>query len=216
MLYEKLGSRFQIQSFTQYYAQQNYLQLPRAAQQTTWINATYAFPHSYLTATSQLVNYNLLGPGSLEVPKPLGGSLAHPTFLQLTANSFQNKIATLPLYENIYEGYGFAHDSVGSQYLNGFPGYWPGKGGAFAPIPVPGLQSYGALCTVQPSKVYTSITAPPTRPSTTRFWGSISTRRRSSSTTLTARIRSTTSTHRSTNSASGTHCRTTSTTRIRP
>ena len=120
MLYEKLGSRFQIQSFTQYYAQQNYLQLPRAAQQTTWINATYAFPHSYVTATSQVVNYNLLGPGSLEVPKALGGSLAHPTFLQLTANSFQNKIATLPLYESIYEGYGFAHDSVGSQYLNGF------------------------------------------------------------------------------------------------
>ena len=154
MLYEKLGSRFQIQSFTQYYAQQNYLQLPRAAQQTTWLNATYAFPHSYVTATSQLVNYNLLGPGSLEVPKPLGGNLSHPAFLQLTANSFQNKIANLPLFESIYESYGFAHDSVGgSQYLNGFPGYWPGNN-AFAPIPVPGLQSYGALCTVQPSKIY--------------------------------------------------------------
>ncbi|MFY9739357.1 MAG: hypothetical protein WAK11_09950 [Candidatus Cybelea sp.] len=144
MLYEKLGSRFQIQSFTQYYAQQNYLQLPRAAQQTTWINATYAFPHSYVTATSQLVNYNLLGPGSLEVPKALGGSLAHPTYLQVTANSFQNKIATLPLYENIYEGYGFAHDSVGSQYLNGFAQY-----PQFPPVQVPGLQSYGALCAYQ-------------------------------------------------------------------
>jgi hypothetical protein len=154
MLYEKLGSRFQIQSFTQYYAQQNYLQLPRAAQQTTWINATYAFPHSYVTATSQVVNYNLLGPGSLEVPKALGGSLAHPTFLQLTANSFQNKIATLPLYESIYEGYGFAHDSVGSQYLNGFSPYWPMGGKPFAPITVPGLQAYGALCKIQPSKFY--------------------------------------------------------------
>jgi hypothetical protein len=146
MLYEKLGSRFQIQTFTQYYAQQNYLQLPRAAQQTTWINATYAFPHSYVTATSQLVNYNVLGPGSLEVPKALGGNLSHPSFLQVTANSFQNKIADLPLYENIYEGYGFAHDTVGSQqYLNGFAQY-----PQFPPVQVPGLQSYGALCAYQP------------------------------------------------------------------
>jgi hypothetical protein len=144
MLYEKLGSRFQIQSFTQYYAQQNYLQLPRAAQQTTWINATYAFPHSYVTGTSQLVNYNLLGPGSLEVPHALGGSLDHPSFLQVTANSFQNRIATLPLYESIYEGYGFAHDTVGSQYLNGFAQY-----PQYPPVQVPGLQSYGALCAYQ-------------------------------------------------------------------
>ena len=62
-LYEKLGSRFQIQSFTQYYTQQNWLNLPQAAQQTTYINATYAFPHSYVTATSQLTNFNTLGPG---------------------------------------------------------------------------------------------------------------------------------------------------------
>ena len=37
------------QSFTQYYAQQNYLQLPRAAQQTTWITPPMR-PHSYVTA----------------------------------------------------------------------------------------------------------------------------------------------------------------------
>jgi hypothetical protein len=156
MLYEKLGTRFQIQSFTQYYSQQNYLSLPRAAQQTTWINATYAFPHSYVTATSQLVNYNVLGPGSLEVPNPIGGNLSHPTFVQVTANSFQNRVADLPLYEQIYEGYGFAHDSVGSgQYLNGFSPYWPMDGKTFAPLPVPGLQAYGSTCVVQPSKVYT-------------------------------------------------------------
>ncbi len=153
-LYEKLGSRFQIQSFTQYYSQQFWLQEPRAAQQTTYIGATYALPHSYITATAQLTNYNVLGPGSLEVPNPIGGSLAHPSQLQVTATSFQNKIPGLPLVEQIYEGYGFNHDSVGNQYLNGFPGYWPGHA-AFAPIPTPGLQAYGAPCTVQPSKVYT-------------------------------------------------------------
>lgn len=44
MLYEKLGSRFQISSFTQFYTQQNWLQEPSAAQQTTYLSATYAFP----------------------------------------------------------------------------------------------------------------------------------------------------------------------------
>jgi hypothetical protein len=140
LLYEKLGSRFQISSFTQYYSQQSWLSEPRAAQQTTFINATYAFPHSYVQATSQLTNYNVLGPGSLEVPNPIGGNLSHPTQVQVTATSFQNKIPGLPLFEQIYEGYGFNHDSVGAdQYLQGLPGYG-------APIPIPGLQAYGAPC----------------------------------------------------------------------
>jgi hypothetical protein len=155
LLYEKLGSRFQIQSFTQYYTQQYWVQEPRASQQTTFINATYAMPHSYLQATSQITNYNLLGPGSLEVPNAIGGNLSHPTQVQLTATSFQNRIANLPLFEQIYEGYGFNHDSVGAmQYLNGFPGYWP-QHASFAPIPTPGLQAYGAPCNFQASKQFT-------------------------------------------------------------
>ncbi len=140
LLYEKLGSRFQIQSFTQYYTQQFWLQEPRASQQTTFINATYALPHSYVQATSQVTNYNLLGPGSLEVPNAIGGSLSHPTQVQITATSFQNKVADLPLFEQIYEGYGFNHDSVGQQYLQGFPQYGQ------PPNPIPGLQAYGAPC----------------------------------------------------------------------
>ncbi|MBV8067066.1 MAG: hypothetical protein JO113_03735 [Candidatus Eremiobacteraeota bacterium] len=153
-LYEALGSRFQIQSFTQYYAQQFWLRLPQSAQQTTWLNATYAFPHSYVQATSTLTNYNVLGPGSLEVPNTVAGNLSHPTQVQISASSFQNKIANLPLFEQIYEGYGFNHDSVGGdQYLNGIYPYWP-LNKADAPIPTPGLQAYGAKCTVQPSKVF--------------------------------------------------------------
>ncbi len=140
-LYEKLGSRFQIQTFSQYYTQQNWLNMPRAAQQTTYINATYAFPHSYIQATSQLTNYNVLGPGSLN-PGTIAGNLSHPSQVQLTATSFQNKIASLPLYEQIYEGYGFNHDSVGALQYN------QGSNGT-PPIPVPGLQAYGAPCVNQ-------------------------------------------------------------------
>jgi hypothetical protein len=155
MLYDRLGSRLQVQSFTQLYTQQNWLREPSAAQQTTYLNATYAFPHSYVQATSQITNYNILGPGSLEVPNAIGGNLSHPTQVQVTASSFQNKVANLPLFEQIYEGYGFNHDSVGGmQYLNGFPGYWP-QHPQFAPIPTPGLQAYGSPCVVQPSKKFT-------------------------------------------------------------
>jgi len=155
-LYEALGSRFQIQSFTQYYAQQDWLRLPASAQQTTWLNAVYAFPHSYVQATSQLTNYNVLGPGALELPNSIAGNLSHPSQVAISASSFQNRIADLPLFEQIFEGYGFNHDSVGAaQYLNGMPPYWPQGGRAFAPIPIPGLQAYGAPCTEQPSKYYT-------------------------------------------------------------
>jgi hypothetical protein len=160
MLYEKLGSRFQISTFTQLYTQQNWLSEPSAAQQTTFINATYAFPHSYVQGTSQITNYNVLGPGSLEGEHAIGGNLSHPTQVQLTATSFQNRIGNLPLFEQTYEGYGFSHDSVGAQqYLNGFPGHG-------APIPTPGLQAYGSPCpnqygTKPPPKyfcpVYTTI-----------------------------------------------------------
>jgi hypothetical protein len=140
-LYEKLGSRFQIQSFTQYYAQQDWLREPQAAQQTTYLSATYAFPHSYVQATSQLTNYNVLGPGSLG-PGTVAGSLDHPSQVQITATSFQNKIADLPIFEQIYEGYGFNHDTVGGlQYRQGSNG--------IPPIPVPGLQAYGSPCADQ-------------------------------------------------------------------
>ncbi len=160
MLYDRIGSRFQIQTFTQLYTQQDWLREPRAAQQTTYLSATYAFPHSYVQATSQLTNYNILGPGALELPHTVAGSLNHPSQLEVTATSTQNQIGKLPLYEQIYEGYGFNHDSVGGgQYLNGFPGY-----PQFPPIPTPGLQAYGAPCKYQPVKsltyycpVYTTI-----------------------------------------------------------
>ena len=164
-LYEKLGSRFQIQSFSQLYTQQFWLQEPSAAQQTTWLSATYAFPHSYVQATSQLTNYNVLGPGSLEVAKPIGGNLSHPSQVQITATSFQNRIADLPLYEQIYEGYGFNHDSVGPlQYLQGFPGT------GTPPLAVPGLQAYGAPCATQ------YVTKPPTTyycPVYTTIWNTV-------------------------------------------
>jgi hypothetical protein len=162
-LYDRLGSRFQIQDFTQLYVYQYNWAAPQAATQTSFINATYALPHSYLTASANFTNYNMLGINPLiqetlqqfvyhsNSIKASAGSLSHPTYLQLAWSSFQNRIGKSPFYEQIYAGYGFNHDSVGpDQYLQGctyakcgIPGY------SSAPNPVPGLQAYGAPCTNQ-------------------------------------------------------------------
>ncbi|MBV8375222.1 MAG: hypothetical protein JO302_06900, partial [Candidatus Eremiobacteraeota bacterium] len=184
-LYEKLGSRFQIQSFTQVYLYQYNRSTPEAGTQTTYLNATYAMPHSYLTAGTNFTNYNILGLGPLtwetdhqDSVNVTAGSLSHPSSLQLTASSFQNKIGRLPLYEQIYEGYGFNHDSVGSnQYIQGcsiavcgfnYPTP-PLSVVASAPITVPGLQAFGAPCVAKYQ------TTPPTYlcPVYTTIWNAI-------------------------------------------
>ena len=126
MLYEKLGSRFQIQTFTQFYTQQFWLQSrappsrrPTSTRRTRFRTRTCRPPRSLPTTTSSARDRS-------KCPTPIGGNLSHPSQVQITATSFQNKIANWPLFEQIYEGYGFNHDSVGAaQYLNGFPPYWP-------------------------------------------------------------------------------------------
>ncbi len=178
-LYEKLGNRFQIQSFTQVYLYQYNLSTPEAGTQTTFLNATYAMPHSYLTAVSNFTNYNILGIGPLiwetsypDNVKVTAGSLAHPSYVQLTASSFQNRIGRLPLYEQIYEGYGFNHDAVGpNTYIQGCSIATCGPGFPPNPIPplVPGLQAYGAPCVAKYQ------TTPPTYlcPVYTTIWNAI-------------------------------------------
>ncbi|MBV8491442.1 MAG: hypothetical protein JO199_13025 [Candidatus Eremiobacteraeota bacterium] len=138
-LYEKLGSRFQILTFTQYNEFQKGFNPPYSAQQTSYVNATQAFNHSYLQGTASFTNYNLLGPGSFGVHNIVGsGNLSHPSSIQFTDTSFQNKIFNLPLYEQYFVSYGNNHDTVGS-----------GEYGQ-VDIPVKGLQTFGAPCVPQP------------------------------------------------------------------
>ena len=102
------------------------MRLPLSVTHTTNVNMTEAFPHSYLTLATNFSNYNMLGPGSYGNPAPVctknsanppkivcvtnpAGNLSHPTQGQLTWTSFQNHvIGKLPLYEQIYFGYGFS------------------------------------------------------------------------------------------------------------
>jgi len=124
-LYDLIGKRFQIQTFTQYYDDQHYLGPRSAAAQTTYVTVNYAFPHSYISTVGNFTNYNLLGNKVYATPGPsdtvpsytqLAGSEAHPTQLQMTWTSFNNRIWKLPLYEQTFVGWGWNHDSVGSQY----------------------------------------------------------------------------------------------------
>jgi hypothetical protein len=168
--YEKLGSRFQVQTFSQLYINQGifFQALPSSETQTTYVNMTYAFPHSYLSLASNFTNYNTLGPGSFTNPAPVctipnptksnpspkpvcvpnaAGNLSHPTQAQLTWTSFQNQVfKKLPLFEQTYFSYGFNHDSVGQQYIT--------------PINVNGLQAFGGQC------VFSKATGPVPCPTT--------------------------------------------------
>jgi hypothetical protein len=136
-LYELLGSRFQIQTYTQYYVGQHLFEQPQGSATWSTISATYAFPHSFLTAVGSLTNYNLLSDTIGTSGPAFVGNLSHPTSLQLTDTSFQNRIGNSPFYEQVRVGYGFNHDSVGLQYprANGAP--------VPSPSPIPGLQAYG-------------------------------------------------------------------------
>ena len=135
-LYDLIGKRFQFQTFTQYYVDDPFNR--KSAAQTTFLTANYAFPHSYISATGSFTNYNLLTSGSFNAPSnsPNVGAQAHPTSLQLTWTSFNNRIGKLPLYEQTYFGYGFNHDSVGQQYGTG-------PNATLAPGNPAGLQEYG-------------------------------------------------------------------------
>jgi hypothetical protein len=120
-LYDLIGKRFQLQSFTQYFTNQNFVGIRKSAAQSTYITANYAMPHSYFTAIGTLTNYNLLGNSIYEPSSPgflYAGSQAHPTQLQVTWTGFNNRIAKLPVYEQTFVGYGFNHDSVGQDYSN--------------------------------------------------------------------------------------------------
>lgn len=155
-LYDRLSDRLQFQTFTQVYAYQYNLSAPQAATQTTYIQGTYAFPHSYLAATANVTNYNMLGINPLiqqtlfaDSVKTGAGNLSHPSSLEINFSSFQNRIGKTPFYEQIYGRYGFNHDSVGGdQYLQGCTPAACGVG-PIPPLSVPGLQAFGAACVNQ-------------------------------------------------------------------
>ncbi|MHB8434132.1 MAG: hypothetical protein ACYDCA_11140 [Candidatus Tyrphobacter sp.] len=118
---DTIGSRFQLNTFTQLYTYQYGFGKPHAAAQYTIVQASQALPRWSLQAYANLTNFNLLGPGATG-GLPNGetvGELDHPSQLELNASSSPERIFGSPFYEQLTFGAGFAHDSYG----NGLQGY---------------------------------------------------------------------------------------------
>ncbi len=133
---DTIGSRLQLNTFTQLYTYQYGFGKPRASAQYTIVQASEALPRWSLQATGTFTNFNLLGAGSTSSGTlPNGetvGEFDHPSQLELNANSYAERIFGSPLYEQVTFGMGFAHDS----YVQPQPTF--GGGGI-------GLQQYGGV-----------------------------------------------------------------------
>ena len=108
---EHLGSKFEINTFTQLYTDQKWLQEPSASAITNYVTLTQGFNRSSLQAFINQTNYNLLGT-SVASPN-------HPNSAQLTWTSYNNQVLKSPLYFQTQFGYGFSHDAYGLQDYNG-------------------------------------------------------------------------------------------------
>ncbi|HTU69747.1 MAG TPA: hypothetical protein VMF11_05450 [Candidatus Baltobacteraceae bacterium] len=109
---ERVGSKFEINTFTQLYTDQHFLAEPNASAQTTFVTMTQAFHRSSLQVFGFQENYNLIGPSEPYSPN-------HPTEFTATATSYNNKVFKTPLYLQTYEGIGANHDSYGLQDYGG-------------------------------------------------------------------------------------------------
>ncbi len=126
----------QFRTFTILHTFQFGLSRPLEAQQSTSVQATKAFPNSFLQLNTQLTNLSLLPPtpGGYEghgvVPN-------HPITMQLTAQTFNHRIGKLPLYESLQYGFGYTHDAYGLQTLGGvtYTSIWQHNIGLQAYVP---------------------------------------------------------------------------------
>jgi hypothetical protein len=120
---DTIGQRFQINTFTQLYTYQYGLAQPKASAQYTYVTLSQALPHWSLQALGDFTNFNLLGPGSFRRILPNGqtvGELDHPSQVQISATSFQERIFGSPFYEQYFAGIGFSHDSLAPPALQSY------------------------------------------------------------------------------------------------
>lgn len=112
---ERIGKRFQLNSFSQLYQDtpNGFFKQPYAASTWTYLTATQAFTQSYLQATALFTNYNLIGPAQPAI-------MNHPFQLHLSAITASHRIGRSPFYENLSYGIGVNHDALGLQTLGGY------------------------------------------------------------------------------------------------
>ena len=103
---------FAVRTFSQLATNQHGLSLPSASGQFTIVQITQALPHSFLQMNSQLTNYSLLTPRTPTEHR-------HPFQGQIFAQTFNNRVGKLPLYESLHYGIGMSYDTYGLQTLGG-------------------------------------------------------------------------------------------------
>jgi hypothetical protein len=108
---EHIGSRFQIDTFSQVYTNDYGGDIGTTVAQTSYVTLTQAMNRSSLVAFFNLTNYNLTGKQNAYQD----GELNHPSQGTLTWTSYNNQIFKTPLYLQTREGLGFNHDAYGLQ-----------------------------------------------------------------------------------------------------
>jgi hypothetical protein len=109
---EHIGSRLQINMFTQLYTQQIGLQEPADASQSTTAIFNYGLPHSSASLVMTQSNYNLIGVTQSAIPD-------HPFSANLSASSSPQRIYKSPFYFQLNYSYGYNYDSYGLQNVGG-------------------------------------------------------------------------------------------------
>lgn len=113
---EHIGSKFQVDTFSQLFTEQHGLSEPSASAITTYVTMTQAFHRSSLQSFFNQTNYNLIGPSDGQ------GTLNHPNFDYTTWTSYNNKVWNTPFYFQSREGLGFNHDAITPlQTYGGYP-----------------------------------------------------------------------------------------------
>jgi hypothetical protein len=118
---DTMGSRFQVNTFTQLYTYQYGFSEPSASAQYTIVQIDEALPRWSIQAYMNFTNFNLLGrPGGAGLPNgETVGEFNHPSQLQISASSTPVRIFGSPLYEQLLFGTGFNHDAYGLQTYGG-------------------------------------------------------------------------------------------------
>jgi hypothetical protein len=114
ILSDRPSDTFQIRTFTQLHTNQSWLHSPIDSGQFTIVNLTQALPHSFLQLSSQFTNFSLQPPGG-----PIGHVYNHPYQMQLSSQTFSNRIGKTPFYEMLQYSMGYTHDALGLQRIGG-------------------------------------------------------------------------------------------------
>ncbi len=141
----KADDTFQVRWFEQLHTYQSGLSGPLESGLLSTLQFTKGFNRSFAQLSLQQVNFSLI-PRTIDPNH--GVILNHPFQLQLTDQTFDNRIFRTPFYEHITLGAGYIHDAYGLQTLGGTTYRTIGNESVGAQVFLPSFQlTHNALAT---------------------------------------------------------------------